>query len=81
MHFLLTLERRVLVDEKKDDREKSSESALTDMEKLCLSIGSMALDEQQWEELWIKYPDKARDILIRIGAEQLGLVDPIEEES
>jgi len=50
------------------------------MEKLCLSIGSMALDEQQWEELWIKYPDKARDILIRIGAEQLGLVDPIEEE-
>jgi len=68
------------VDEKKDDREKSSESTLTDMEKLCLSIGSMALDEQQWEELWTKYPDKARDILIQIGAEQLGLVDPIEEE-
>ena len=64
------------------DDEKLDDEGLTEEEKLCLAVGAMSLmdDEEKWEELWTKYPDKAKQILIAIGAEQLGYLEPDDEE-
>ena len=50
-----------------DKDEKSSQSTLTETEKLYLSIGTLSVSDEEFERLWTEHPNEAKRMLIEIG--------------